>query len=91
MSKELDWNRLGKKFEQILFEAIAQALTSLGENAKKSIYFHLEQQFKIKRQERLCRLEDFSCSLERIFGSGDRHLEILFMKNLHAKVEVTCK
>jgi hypothetical protein len=51
----------------------------------------LEQQFKIKRQEILYRLEDFSCPLERIFGSGAMHLEILFMKKLHAKVEVTCK
>ena len=56
-----------------------------------SIYSHLEDLFKIRKQEIPSRLSDFSNALEQIFGLGARHLEILFMKNLHAKVEVTCK
>ena len=39
-----------KNFEQILLEAIDEALLSLGENVKTSIYFHLDDLFKIKKQ-----------------------------------------
>lgn len=80
-----------RSFEQILLEAIDEALSSLGEGVKKSIYFHVENSFNIKRQEIPQRLADFSEALERIFGPGARHLEISFMKSLHAKIEVTCK
>jgi hypothetical protein len=86
MTKELDRNRRGKQFEQVLLEAITEALSSMGASVERSVYFHLEQKFKIKRQEIPYRLDDFSDSLERIFGLGARHLEILIMKNLHAKV-----
>lgn len=80
-----------RSFEQILLEAIDEALSSLGESVKKSIYFHVENSFNIKRQEIPQRLADFSEALERIFGPGARHLEISFMKSLHAKIKVTCK
>ena len=76
-----------KDFEQILFEAIDETLSNLGESVKTSIYFHLEETFNIKRREIPLRINDFSNALERIFGIGARHLEILFMKNLHAKVD----
>ena len=80
-----------KSFDQILLEAIDEALLSLGESVKTSIYFHLDWQFKIKRSEIPSKIDGFSCALERIFSLGARHLEILFMKNLHAKIEIACK
>jgi hypothetical protein len=80
-----------ENFDQILLDAIDDALSSLGENLKVSIYFHLEDLFKIRKQEIPSRISDFSSALEQIFGLGARHLEILFIKNLHAKIKVTCK
>lgn len=80
-----------KSFQQILLEAIDEALASLGENVKTSIYFHLEESFSVKRQDIPQKIDDFSDALERIFGPGARHLEILFIKRLHAKIGVTCK
>jgi hypothetical protein len=78
-------------FNKILLAAIDEALSSLGESVKTSIYFHLEETFNIKRWEIPLRINDFSNALEKIFGIGARHLEILFMKNLYAKVGVTCE
>ncbi len=78
-------------FEQILLQAIDEALASLGENVKTSIYFHLEEDFKVKREDIPQKIAAFSDALERIFGLGARHLEILFIKKLHAKIGVTCK
>lgn len=80
-----------KDFEQILFEAIDETLSNLGESVKTAIYFHLEALFKIKKQEIPYRLGDFSDALERIFGLGTRYLEISFMKNLHSKIGLVCK
>jgi hypothetical protein len=85
----LEKQNQGKSFDQILLEAIDEALLSLGKSVKASIYFHLEDLFKINRSEIPNRLSDFSSALEQIFGLGARSLEILFMKNLHAKIEIT--
>jgi hypothetical protein len=78
-------------FNKILLEAIDEALSSLGENVKTSIYFHLEETFNIKRWEISLRINDFSNALERIFGMGAKYLEIMFMKNIHDKIGVTCE
>ena len=89
--RELAKQSQHENFDQILLNAIDDALSSLGENLKTSIYFHLEDLFKIRKQEIPSRISDFSSALEQIFGLGARHLEILFIKNLHAKIKVTCK
>ena len=80
-----------KPFDQILLEAIDEALLSLGENVKISIYFHLDDLFKIKKQEIPFRIDDFSRALTQIFGSGAQSLEIMFMKSLHSKLKLYCK
>jgi len=79
-----------ENFDQLLLDAIEEGLSGLGGAGKASIYIHLESLFNIRKQEIPNKLSDFSNALERIFGLGARHLEILFMKNLHAKLEVTC-
>ncbi len=79
----------GEEFEKILLDSIDEALSCLGESPKKLIYFHLEQKFKITRQDIPQRVGDFSEALEQVFGLGAQHLEILIMKNLHAKI--SCK
>jgi hypothetical protein len=78
-------------FSELLLEAIDEALSSLGESQKTAIYYHLKKEFNIKRLEIPERVEDFSRALERIFGLGARHLEILFMKSLYAKLGGVCE
>lgn len=70
----------------MLLETIDEALSSLGETQKTAIYHHLEKTFNIKRQEIPEKVDDFSSALERLFGLGAKHLEILFMKTLYVKV-----
>jgi len=80
-----------KKFEEILQDSIDEAFSSLGEAVKTSIYFHLEYKFLIRRKDIPCRIDDFSDALERIFGMGARHLELLIMKNLCEKINCLYK
>jgi hypothetical protein len=75
-------------FFKMLGEAIDEAFSSLGESAREAIYFHLEKSFGIKNSEIPYRIDDFSNAIEKIFGPGARHLEIMFMKNLYAKAKI---
>jgi hypothetical protein len=76
-----------KAFEKLLLEAVDDGLSSLGDSAKQAIYFHLENKFKIEKNEIPYRLEDFRDGLEKIFGLGTRFIEILIMKQLYGKIE----
>jgi hypothetical protein len=73
-------------FNDLLLSSIDQALNSLGESIKQSIYFHIENKFKITRTEIPSNLNDFQQALEKIFGVGARFIEILIMKNLYEKI-----
>ena len=78
-------------FNRILIEAIDDALSSLSESAKESIYYHLEKTFGIKKYEIPDRIDDFQDALEKIFGIGAKPLEIMFVKYLHNRIGVVCK
>ena len=77
-----------KKFDTLLIGAIDESLTSLGESAKQSIYFHIEKKFGVSSNSIPENLEEFQAGLEKIFGVGARFIEILIMKNLYTKIGV---
>lgn len=79
-----------EEFNELLSISIDEALSSLGENAKASIYSSIAQKFKIQKSEIPNRLDDFVEAIEAIFGPGSKHLEILFMQKLYSKVKRTC-
>ena len=87
----LDRNHYTKEFDDILRDSVDEAFSSLGETVKKSLYFHLQKNFLISKRDIPRRVEDFSDALERIFGSGAKHLELLVMKNLYVKVNCRYK
>lgn len=75
-------------FDKLLLSAIDEALSSLGESVKQSIYFHIENKFSVSRSDIPENLNQFQGGLEKIFGTGAQFIEILIMKNLHAKIGV---
>ena len=79
-----------KSFDKLLLEAIDEALSSLGESVKQSIYFHIQNKF-VAKDDIPAHIKDFQGGLEKIFGAGAQFIEILIMKNLHAKIGVTLK
>jgi len=78
-------------FSNILLQAIDEAFLSLGESVKTSIYFHLEHSMGIEKQSIPSRIDDFQNALEKLFGIGTRHLEILLIKSLYEKIKTTCE
>ncbi len=77
-----------KNFDELLMEAIDDALSSLGESVKQAIYFHIENKF-VARNEIPNKIQNFQGGLEKIFGAGAQFIEILIMKKLHAKIGIT--
>jgi hypothetical protein len=75
-----------REFDKLLKSAIDDALTSLGESVRQSIYFHIENTFNLSSNHIPENLEEFQLGLEKIFGAGARFIEILIMKNLHRKI-----
>jgi len=80
-----------REFDKLLVSAIDEALNSLGETIRQSIYFHIETTFKVTRNEIPENLEGFQGGLEKIFGAGAQFIEILIMKNLHSKIGLPLK
>jgi hypothetical protein len=74
------------KFNELLFESIDDALSSLGERPKTATYVYLETKFNIKKQEIPNKINVFSEALKKLFGLGARYLEIMSMQNLYAKL-----
>jgi len=75
-----------RDLDKLLFEAIDEGLSSIGESSKQAIYFHLKKGFNVKKHETPYKIEDFAREIERIFGLGADFLEILIIKNLYEKV-----
>lgn len=83
-------NHHKRAFNEILASSIDEALASLGESIKTSIYYHLEKEFRVQRQNILYDINSFSKALECIFGLGAKYIEILIIKILHERVSNEC-
>ena len=79
------------EFDDILLETIDETLSSLGEPVKNAVYFHLQTNFCINKNEIPKKINEFSDIIQKIFGSGAGRLEIKLMKTLHSKINVSVK
>ena len=75
-----------KEFDRVLLDSIDQALLSLGESVRQSLYFHFEHNFKLPRNGIPENLGQFQLALAKIFGVGSRFIEIIRMKNLYGRI-----
>ena len=73
-------------FQKILSEAVDHGLLILGESARKSIYFHLDQDYSLQREKIPENPEALENALENIFGVGALVIEISIVKNLASKL-----
>ena len=57
-----------------ILNAVDSAFGRLGENAKRIIYWHLENSYQIHREDIVKKPEEFIEALENMFGAGSRIL-----------------
>lgn len=79
------------KFRTFLLEAVDESLSTLGEESKKAVYYHLQESFDIGRREIPEKTYEFASAIEKMFGEGAKLLEIQIMKSLHRKTRGTLK
>ncbi len=72
-------------FETALLDAVDESFAPFGRFGKQVIYLHLENTFKIKKQEIPCKIEEFADAIEQIFGTGAKLIEIRIIEALHER------
>jgi hypothetical protein len=78
---------LEEEFKRYLLEAIDESMVHiLGETATQAIYFHLEHNEQMKREDIPDNLEKFVSALERIFSVGALVIEKTIMENLYSRL-----
>jgi len=60
---------------------------AIGKSCRTSIYFYIEKS-SIKRDQIPQRLEDFSSTIQKIFGQGSLVIQRLILRKLCAKLNV---
>jgi protein-arginine kinase activator protein McsA len=76
-------------FGAILSEAVDESLLCLGESVRASIYFHIERNYALKKDEVTQRFGDFCSAIQGIFGVGASVLEKLILKRLCEKCNIS--
>ena len=74
-------------FEAAMIEAVDEGFAPFGHSSKQAIYFHLENTFKIKKQEIPYKIEEFADAIEQIFGAGAKLIEIRIIEALHERIQ----
>ena len=77
-----------KEFSRVVLEAVDEGLLVLGASVRDTIYYNVERDDGIRRQEIPGRVEDFHKALERLFGSGVRTIEKLIAKSLCGRLGI---
>lgn len=77
------------KFDEKLLEAVDHALLSFGESPRKAIYYHLDKNFKIQKEDIPEETDKFTTALDALFGSGATVIEKLIVKDLYQRLNLS--
>jgi len=70
-----------------ILEAIDESLDIFGEAVKQFVYFHLESNCHMRKQDIPRRIEEFAIVIEGIFGNGARLIQIRIIEMLYSKAD----
>jgi len=73
--------------DETIMEAVDETLESFGDSVRKVIYFQLQNNYNVPKQEIPTRIEEFAAAIEEIFGIGARLIEMKIIETLCAKAE----
>lgn len=74
-----DMDRFEMNFNNVLVEAVDEALNTLGASIKDALYYHLEKTFSVKKDTIYQNPAKFADGLERIFGLGSKFIEKMIL------------
>jgi len=76
---------LKKRLDMTIMEAVDESLASFGETVRKVVYFQLQNNYNVPKQEIPTRIEEFAIAIEEIFGIGARLIEVKIIETLYNK------
>jgi len=78
---------LKNKLDTTILEAVDESLASFGDSVKQVVYFQLQNNYHVQKQEIPTRIEEFAAAIEGVFGIGARLIEMKIIETLYAKAE----
>ena len=75
-------------FESSFSEAVDEGLLLLGESGKKAVFFYLEKNFHITKNEITIKLRAFSEAIESLFGAGAVYIKATILKCFYKKIGI---
>lgn len=77
------------RFRELLLSSVDEGLNVLGGSAKEAIYYYIEKNSGIRKEEIPLKPEKLSLVLTRIFGSVGAHfIEKQILNNLYRKIDI---
>lgn len=73
-------------YDKLVMEAIDDVFSSLGPLCSRALYFHLEHEYNVSKNEIPAKIGEFASALEQILGSGAGLIEIEIMKRIRNKI-----
>ena len=74
------------EFNVAIIDTVDEIFSSFCNIDKDAFYRHLEDTFKIKKQEIPFKIEGFTDAIEQIFGVGAKLIEIRIIETLHRRI-----
>src|SRR4030067_2596311 len=78
---------LKNRLDNTIMEAVDESLASFGEAVRKAVYFQMQNNYNISKQEIPTRIEEFAAAIEEIFGIGALLIELKIIETLYIKAE----
>ncbi len=74
-------------YERTVINAIDESLSSIIHFNKQILYKYIEKKYNIKKNEIPSKIEEFSDSIEKIFGEAAKLIEIKIIQQLQNKTQ----
>ena len=77
--------RQTRSYEEVMLQAVDEALKELGENAREVIYLEVARNHGIQREEIPAKFNQFILALRSEFGNSSKTIEALILEKLFGK------
>lgn len=83
--------RVSDKVDQMILDAIDESLSILGDKGREAVYYFLEREYCIEKEDIPKNLKTFLDCLRLVFGVGANILEKYILDNLRKRASVEYK
>jgi len=83
------FSKMSERFDLVVSKAVDEGLLVLGASVRHSIYYYVERNRQVKREEIPSRIAVFHEALEGLLGAGAVVIEKLIAKDLYSRLSLT--